>query len=422
MPKPSGRSHPVTRRRNLGRRLLLGSAVAAPISIVGLWIAVNKVEWLGPLVADGLRAVIGKDAVAELEDIGYGIQDRIYRFIRKDEQPKAYWEVPVATAEPPEPQAELLPEGEAGVTAEPQPAVRAPFRPVDVGPVHQSWSAPGDGQWVPIAVPDLPELPTHLYKTLLHPDKNRSWAELFVVAMSVHEVDLHLVAGTREPEATVESAKSLVRPGTIPAEFHDQVLGAFNGGFKTEHGRYGMALGEVVIVDPLPGICTVASFNDDSMLVASWERVTALGKPMRWWRQTPHCMYEDNVLNERLRAGRSMKWGATLDGETVIRRSAIGIDAAGETIYVGISNHTTAPAIALGMNHAGAVTVAQLDVNFSYPKFVLFERPSAGTERKAVALTQGFEFSDGEFIRKRSPRDFFFITPKSLRQKTAQNP
>lgn len=383
---------------------------------MGLWIAVNRYEWLGPWVADGLRAVIGKEAVTELENIAYGIQDRLYRYTRKDEAPKAYWEVPTPTASTTEPQAEVPAEPDAGPAEVP-----APFRPADVGPVHQSWSAPGDGQWVPIAIPDVPDLPPHLYKTLLHPDKNRSWAELFVVAIRIADVDLHLVAGSREPEATVEAAADVPRPGRIPVEHHEIVLGAFNGGFKTEHGRYGMAIGDVTFVEPRSGVCAVAAFSDDSVLVAGWDTMAERAPEMRWWRQTPNCMYENNQLHPRLASGHSMKWGATLDGETVIRRSAIGVDAEREVLYVGISNHTTANAIALGMNHAGAVNVAQLDVNFSYPKFVLFERPSPEQERKAVALAQGFEFSEHEFIRKASHRDFFYVTPRSLRSRATKN-
>ena len=64
------------------------------------------------------------------------------------------------------------------------------------------------------------------------------------------------------------------------------------------------------------------------------------------------------------------------------------------------------------MHHAGATDVAQLDVNWSYPKFVLFEPGDAGPERKAVPLAQGFEFSEDEYIRKRSYRDFFYLMRK----------
>ncbi len=415
MASKTGKSQKKPRRTRRWRRIVLGLLGAMPLCIVGLWIAVNKFEWLGPLVADSLRAVIGKEAVTELENIAYGIQDRLYRYTRKDEQPKAYWEVPAEVPPPPDPTANV-PAADAGAAP-----VKPPFQPHDVGPVHASWSAPGDGQWVPIAIPDLPDLPPHLFKTLLHPDKNRSWAELFVVAMRVSDIDLHLVAGRKEPEATVEAAQDLERTGKIPEAQHALLLAAFNGGFKTEHGKYGMALGDTVIVEPRDGVCAVAGFEDGSLMVASWEKLKDRTSEMRFWRQTPNCMYEDDELHPKLAAGLSKKWGATLDGETVIRRSAIGMDASRNTLYVGISNHTTAHAIALGMNHAGAVNVAQLDVNFSFPKFVLFERQENGGPRKAVALAQGFEFSEDEFIRKASPRDFFYVTPRSMRASAPAN-
>jgi hypothetical protein len=42
---------------------------------------------------------------------------------------------------------------------------------------------------------------------------------------------------------------------------------------------------------------------------------------------------------------------------------------------------------------------------------VLYQRAEPGSKRLAVALASGFEFSDDEYIRKRSPRDFFYLTP-----------
>lgn len=406
----SSRPSPLTRARGR-RRLFLVLALAVPLLVLALWIAVNTIPWLGPIVADGLRAVIGKEAVTKLEDIAYAVQDRFYQYTRKGEKPKAYWAVP----EPVESEIEQVAEppvdaGDGGPTAVAE--VRPVFRPSDVGPVHESWSAPGDGQWVPVEVPDLPGLKPHMYKTLLHPDKNRSWAEVFVVALDIPRIDLHLVAGSREPRATVAEALGVERPGVIPEYHHDQVLAAFNGGFKTEHGQYGMRIGEITFVAPRSGVCSVAAFHDGSVRVATWERVAEQQPEMKFWRQTPNCMYEDGELHPKLQAGSEKKWGATLDGETVIRRSAIGIDASGETLFVGISNHTTAVAIATALHHAGAEAVAQLDVNFSYPKFVLYEKGSKA-ERQAIALASGFEFSEDEFIRKTARRDFFYVTPKT---------
>lgn len=387
--------------------------------VLALWIAVNRVEWLGPIVADSLRAIIGKDAVTELQNLAYGVQDSFYQVSRQGEKPKAYWEVP-APSETVEPQADPASSepsdpaaGSAAQDAGPPPL--PPFRPAAVGPVHQSWSAPGDGQWLPIELPDLPQLDAHLFKTLLHPDKNRSWAELFVVAIDLRRTHVHLVAGSREPKATEPEAAEMDRPGTIPAEKHGVVLAAFNGGFKTEHGNYGMRVDGTTIVAPRDDVCAVALYKDGSLRIATWNRIKDAEGQMVWWRQTPNCMYEDGEMHPRLKAGHTKKWGATLDGETVIRRSAIGINQAGDTLYVGISNHTTATAIALGMHHAGAVAVAQLDVNFSYPKFVTFERSADQPEgdRQAMALADGFEFSTDEYLRKKSYRDFFYLTPRA---------
>lgn len=400
-------------RKRWVRRLLLSLGLASPLLVFGLWIAVNRIAWLGPLVADGLRAIVGRNAVTELENIAYGVQDHFYQYTRRGEKPKAYWAVP---EEPPQPE----PSAEVEIDAGPQGVSLPAFSLGPVGPVHETWSAPGDGRWVPILVPDLPNLEPHMFKTLLHPDKNRSWAELFVIAVDLRRSDIHLVAGRREPKTTEPEAEDIARPGVIPEAQHGQVLAAFNGGFKTEHGAYGMRVNGVTLVKPRSGVCAVSLFKDDTIEVASWEKLSTREPDMVWWRQTPNCMYEDGELNPRLKDGHSLKWGATLDGETVIRRSAIGIDASGKTLFVGISNHTTARAIADGMRHAGAVTVAQLDVNFSYPKFVLFEKPAPGEPRLAVALTSGFEFSPDEYIRKRAPRDFFYITPRSLRASESQ--
>lgn len=395
-------------------------AIVAAASVLALWVAVNRVEWLGPYVADGLRAVVGVDAVASLEDFAYRVQDRVNRVWRRGEKPKAYWSVPKAKIAPapekPAPKAEAAPEPVAEIP---------PFSPEDVGPVHKEWSAPGDGQWVPMPDVDHPGEPVHMAKTLLHPDKNRSWAEVFVVAVDLRRTQLHFVPGSKEPVATEEAAENVERPGVIPKEHRERVLAAFNGGFKTEHGQYGMALDGLTYVKPKLGVCAIARYKDDSVRLALWDKLAGDEANMVFWRETPVCMYENDKLHFRL-ADETLakKWGATLDGETVIRRSAVGIDRTGTVLYVAISNHTTARVIADGVHHAGATTVAQLDVNYSYPKFVTFEKKKQskdGEEAKriAIALADGFEFSEDEYIRETSRRDFFYLMPKSADFRTA---
>ena len=107
--------------------------------------------------------------------------------------------------------------------------------------------------------------------------------------------------------------------------------------------------------------------------------------------------------------GRVSTW--TLEGDTVIRRSAVGLSADGTTLFVGISNSTTAPALARGMVHVGARSVAQLDVNYSYPRFLVY-REAATAESGLIAegAVQGLLYGDDEYLDRASSRDFFYVT------------
>jgi len=259
---PKDRARPLRKRRSAPRIAATVAALGA-VAVIGLWVAVNRVTWLGPYVADSLRAVIGVDAVASLEDFAYRVQDRVNRVWRRGEKPRAYWSVPKAKTEP------ITAPAQAAPAVEPEPREEIPpFALKDVGPVHKEWSAPGDGQWVSMVDSDHPGQPIHMAKTLLHPDKNRSWAEVFVVAVDLRRARLYLVPGTKEPAATEEAAQGLERPGSIGKEHREHALAAFNGGFKTEHGQYGMGLDGTTYVKPKLGVCAIARYKDDSVRLA----------------------------------------------------------------------------------------------------------------------------------------------------------
>jgi hypothetical protein len=410
-----------------------------PALVLIAWFAVHHISGLAPWLADGLRGVIGIEGVARLEEFVYGLEDRFYSVWRRGEKPRAYWAVPSEPRHPaphgvsaPAAPLPALPAGAAALvgplpltadTREPDstPEVELPpFRPSDIGPMFTDLDAPGDGQWV--VLPDGTVLDdARMFKTLLHPDAERAWAELFVVALDLRRVRLHLVAGTLEPQSTLPEALDVARPGRVPDELHDGVLAAFNGGFKTEHGHYGMFVNGVLLVPPVDGMCTIVMTKEGVLRIGTWNKLREQTSDALWWRQTPDCMYENGKINQRLSGGYARKWGSSIDGETVIRRSAIGLDPTGNVLFVGISNHTTAPAIARGMHHAGAATVAQLDINFSYPKFVTYQRAQMSQLKLAVPLAEGFEYSENEYLRKASHRDFFFVMDSSMDGRTARN-
>ncbi len=398
-PDGRGQSPPAPRKkRKWLRRIALGFLVGAPVSVLALWIAIHRVEWLGPWLADLGRSIVGNDAIAKLEDWAYGIEDEYNQATRGDEPPTAQWEVP-----------ELPPSLKDETVKVSYPR----FLPKNVGPMHTSFSAPGDGDWVPLVDPRHPAEPPPMWKTLLHPDKKRGWGLVAVVAVDLKQVRLHLVAGTYEPMSKLKEAKDYTRTGVIAKDHLAIALAAFNGGFKTTHGHYGMKTDGVLFVEPRGNACTVAAFDKDQLRIASWEELSSTQADMLWFRQTPACMFEKNEMHKGLTVEQNTMWGATLDKDTVIRRSAIGLSEDRGTLFVAISEATTATAIAKAMNHAGASDVAQLDVNWSYPKFVTVEPKDGDASNPTVkAIIGGFEYTEDDYVRKGMGRDFFYLTRK----------
>ena len=95
----------------------------------------------------------------------------------------------------------------------------------------------------------------------------------------------------------------------------------------------------------------------------------------------------------------------------MIRRSAVGLGPDGKTLFVGISNSTTARALALGMKQVGATNVAQLDVNFSFPRFLVYEEGDQG-KLTALGAVKGLLYQPDEYLGHSSTRDFFYVTTR----------
>jgi len=392
------------------RRRILIALAAVPVLLMILWIAIHRFEWLGPWLADLGRSVVGNDAIAKLEDFAYGVEDRVKRATKADEAPEPMWDVPADVPAPtPSPGSDALPL-----------AMRYPKFHVDnVGPMLKSFSAPGDGHWVPVLDARNPGEPAPLLKTLLHPDKNRSWSAVVVVAADLAQLRLNIVPGIHEPMTKDKDAKEFKRTGVIADADVETALAAFNGGFKTTHGQYGMKVGALEFVPPRARSCAVAAYPGDVLKVRSWEELEPTKDQMSWLRQTPMCMVEEGKLHPGLQLENNTHWGATLDKNTVIRRSAIGLSADSKVLFVAISEATSATTLATAMQFAGAANVAQLDVNFSYPKFLTIEKvdgaPREGRAGNWVVrpISKGFEFTEDDYIRKEMSRDFFYLTRKS---------
>ena len=391
---------PASKPRRSWRRRLGIAALSLPVLLLAGWFAVHHIPGFGPLVADSLRAVFGNAFVAWLEDTAYGVEDWLYRKTKADEPAKAMWDVPEKDPRPPSSAS-----ADGGAPAAPS------FTLAELAPMFDNVATRGDGVWVPLVDPRKPDDRVRILKTFLHPDSNRSWAVVAVLAVDLSAVDLHAVAGRHEPESRTKEAKAYQRKAVIPPEDYDRLIAAFNGGYKATHGDYGMKIDGVTLTPPRSLCCVVAKMKDGGLLIRDWDAVKEREPEMEWWRQTPICMYDDGVPHPALSMSK-LGWGASsVSGTTVIRRSAIGLSKDGRLLLVGIGDHVTGKSIAEAMHHAGAHSIAQLDVNFSYPKFLTYDYVGPGSkELKPVPLTDNFEFEPDQYVGGRSQRDFFYLT------------
>ena len=380
-----------------------------PVLLLAGWFAVHNIPGFGPLVADSLRAVFGKSFVAWLEDTAYGVQDWFNRKTKSDQGAKSPWAVPGAASASAVAVAASAPSASTSATALPAPAFSLP----PVGPMYKKLATKGEGLWLPLHDPRKPSDKVRLLKTFIHPDKNRSWAMMVVVAIDTKSVELRAVAGRHEPKAKTKEGKAYKRTGMIPKSEHGSLIAAFNGGYKATHGDYGMKVDGILLAPGRPLACTIARYKDGRYGIQRWKDVKKDTANMLWFRQTPVCMYDRGKAHPGLSMPK-LGWGASVvSGTTVIRRSAMGISKDGKVLYVGLGNFVTGRTIAEAMVHAGAHSVAQLDVNFSFPKFLTYKhKNSANHDLSAVPLTKNFEFHEQQYVGRRASRDFFYLARK----------
>jgi hypothetical protein len=227
-----------------------------------------------------------------------------------------------------------------------------------------------------------------------------------VLAVDLRRVELVPIAGTEEPESKTVPPER--RTGLVPAADLPALIAVFNGGFLSKHGQFGMRVNGDDYGPAKEDACTVAFLDDGTMRIATHRTLLPLASRLRSYRQTPPCLAEGGKLDARLeREDTARLWGAAIGGQRDIRRTALGLDSSGRTLFFGIGEWVWARDLAVAMKSAGAADVAELDINWSYTRFLLYDR---GTPPKVVStLIEKVEYSKDGYISKPAPRDFFYL-------------
>lgn len=281
-----------------------------------------------------------------------------------------------------------------------------PFPPPAIAPPIERTAKPGDGVWSLLPVEG--GNPSPLATTVVHPHKIKPFVVVALVAIDVSRVSLGLVAGTEEPKNDAISTET--RRGLLPDADLPKLLAAMNGGFKRRHGEHGMKLGGVEYVPPKDDSCTIARNTDGSVRVGTWSRLSRDEASFAFYRQGPPCLVEDGIVNpDTASEWGAKKWGSSETGARDIRRSAFAISKDGETLYFAVGDWVTADLLAGALATAHVEVAVEMDINWSFTRFVLYGRDAQGSPVASSPLLEKLKFSASEYWKAPSARDFFYL-------------
>ncbi|MFO0677757.1 MAG: phosphodiester glycosidase family protein [Polyangiaceae bacterium] len=366
---------------------------------------------------DTVRAVsfIGPAPIAWLEEKVFAARDDVRRMAFKVHGSD---ESALADPKTADPESAVLTasNGTADDGDFPPPAIRSIFKN----------PAPGEGTWVVPKqtwlkrFPGAPEgTPPPFVRTMLRPDAERPYAEVLLVAMDMRQLDVDMEAGLEDPKPLTGPHGS----GRIPRDpaLSPRIVAAWNGGFKTEHGTYGMMLKKRVLLPPQPDAATLVVTDDGRVGIGSWAHTTDVKgiqgiapESIVSFRQNLDPLVDHEKVNP---LGRSL-WGFTMPGTGVqTERSGICVTTAGHMIYAW-GDDVSATTLGKAMLMAGCSYAMHLDMNPHHTGFLFAAIDDLKTRKfRSELLSTDMEIPNDRYIDF-AQKDFFYAffrdpTPKA---------
>lgn len=226
--------------------------------------------------------------------------------------------------------------------------------------------------------------------------------------MDLRRVRLHWTLGARDDERGLLADEPL---GLIPTDQQEDTLVIFNGGFQLRHGRWGIQARGIAVQALKDEGCVVGiAKSGERVELGSWSRFSQRKDGFDVVRQTPPCLLENGAIHPDLEQGKTRPWAGQATDRRTRRRSALGIDEAGTTLYYAVGTETEPIDLARGLKAVGAVYALQLDINWNWTRFLVPGRAEDGVLRVASSLIDGMAWDKNEYFSRPSARDFFYVT------------
>jgi len=354
------------------------------VFIAGLtYAAINIWPSLGATTVDLLRGIFGDQIVSIVEDTILKTQDNAHQFAYQvtGSSPEINW-------------------GDGGE----QPVTES----------QTGWLPPiataignkkNEAQWQPfISVKDQ----IVAYRALIAPDPQRPYAFAAVIAFDLDETRLHFLLGTEEPKSDVQ----LPRTGLIPSEDRKagRLLAAFNGGFKAEHGHFGVMVNGITVIPSQENLGTVGLYSDGKVRMGLLGKEVPQTPDLLVWRQNGPLIIQNGTINPLTKSNDPKDWGYVVSSDTATYRSALAISKDGRTLYFLVGPDLTLPALARALVAVQAYQAIQLDINNFWAHFESFK--TIGPDLKAVPLLDFMKNVDDQRFLGSYLRDYFYVTTR----------
>jgi len=391
--------------RSRWRRVTLGALV---LLVLGMGALYTQRTTLAPRAADFSRNVIGDQNTARIESWYFTVHDRMdrvkYRLFGGTTNPFATG-VRVEIV-PQAPRRVIIYYPGAAKTAAaliPQSLGPAPLQLPKITELSSN-PRPGEGVWTTAGLPHSSPTDMLSAKTFLRPDPSRPWALVGIELFDSRRIRLHMTAGTGDPGGY----RGVAGPGVIPKDQFPNLVAAWNGGFKGQHGNFGMYADGTTYVPLRHGLASIAVFKDGTIRIGDW------GVDIKWdpnmvaVRQNAVLLVQNGQVSSRTTEGNDT-WGYVNvnSSDFITWRSGVGLTKDGNLVYAA-GNSLSAATLAKALQAAGAWTAMQLDINTPYVLLGNFFQQPNGT-LKGERFMDTMPDSPDRFLHMQE-RDFMWLT------------
>lgn len=416
-----------TRNRRVLRVVIATSLAAVLLTCAGTLAIVEFWPEVGARVAVQLRDYFGPQMVARLETVVFQIQDgfKQWQYQDSDQQVDIPWGSPQASREtrartstplpatptllstPTVAAQDLLtpsPDEDLSMDRLPSPTPSATALIWQLSDLESLGSLEGEGVWQPYLYDPAGNVIAR--RTYLQPDPARPYAIVAVVAIDLSATQLHFVLGFTDP-GLPEGPKG---DGLIPEEHRqsESLVAAFNGGFRTANGMYGAMSDGIEALPPVEGIATIGIYRDGQVRMGSWGDEIDKSPDLTAWRQNCSLVIDAGEISTKVYNDSIVDWGGTISNQIVTKRSGLGLNKTGQTLYYFAGPSLSMPALADAMLASGVHYGMLLDINNFWVHFTAIREEAGNLVGEPLLPEQMIDKVD-RYLGA-SPVDFFYIT------------